>query len=208
MIQSPTVAVFGASGKIGRHTLRILAQRGCPVRALVHRTPVEGATCISGDIVNAGAVEEVVRGADIVLQLATTKEDASTFFDVSIRGTVVRDATQCIEVGYGSPAVEVFDSFVTGCGVGLRWGDEYEWDALGTLHVERTIALHNTQNVTTNDPQQGDAPAGAVQILCSAVATPAWDAVEGNVADAPALIDGCPPSIVACESEIGPSSCR
>jgi len=87
MSHPATVAVFGASGKIGRHALRLLAQRGCPVRALVHRTPVDGATCVSGDIVDAKAVEEVVCGADIVLQLATTKEDAATFFDVSVRGT-------------------------------------------------------------------------------------------------------------------------
>lgn len=87
MTRPSTVAVFGASGKIGRHALRLLGQRGCPVRALVHRTPVEGATCISGDIVDAKAVEEVVRGSEIVLQLATTKEDAATFFDVSVRGT-------------------------------------------------------------------------------------------------------------------------
>lgn len=87
MINSSTVAVFGASGKIGRHALRLLAQRGMKVRALVHRTPVESATCVQGDIVSQDAVEEVVRGAEIVMQLATAKEDAATFFDVSVRGT-------------------------------------------------------------------------------------------------------------------------
>ena len=86
---SHTVAIFGASGKLGRHALEVLARRHCKVRALVHRTPVEGegVTSISGSITDAAVVEETVRGADIVVQLATTKEDADTFFDVSVKGT-------------------------------------------------------------------------------------------------------------------------
>jgi len=82
-----TVAIFGASGKLGRHALPLLARRGYPVRALIHRTPVEGAVCVRGDIADAAAVDEVVRGSDVVIQLATAKEDAAAFFDVSIRGT-------------------------------------------------------------------------------------------------------------------------
>ena len=82
-----TVAVFGASGKLGRHALGVLARRGCAVRALVHRTSVPSVASIPGNIADANAVDEVVRGCDIVVQLATAKEDAETFFDVSVRGT-------------------------------------------------------------------------------------------------------------------------
>ncbi len=82
-----TVAIFGGSGKLGRHALRVLDRRGCNVHALVHRTPVASHRSVVGDISNAAAVEEVVRGADIVVQLATAKEDPATFFDVSLRGT-------------------------------------------------------------------------------------------------------------------------
>jgi UDP-glucose 4-epimerase len=84
-----TIAVFGASGKIGRHILPLLADRGLAVRALVHKTPVTGdnVTSIPGDITDAEAVREVVRGADAVVQLATMKEDADVFFDVSLKGT-------------------------------------------------------------------------------------------------------------------------
>ncbi|MBI5799998.1 MAG: NAD(P)-dependent oxidoreductase [Verrucomicrobia bacterium] len=84
-----TLAIFGASGKLGRHALAVLARRGFAVRALVHRTPVTGdsITSVTGSITDAKAVDETVRGADIVVQLATAKEDADTFFDVSIRGT-------------------------------------------------------------------------------------------------------------------------
>ncbi len=86
---SKTVAIFGASGKLGRHALAVLAGQHCQVRALVHRTPVEGenVTSITGSITDAAAVDETVRGADIVVHLATAKEDADTFFDVSVKGT-------------------------------------------------------------------------------------------------------------------------
>ena len=84
-----TVAIFGAGGKLGRHALPVLERRGLAVRALVHRTPVSGngVISISGSITDPKAVDEVVSGSDVVIQLATTKEDADTFFDVSIRGT-------------------------------------------------------------------------------------------------------------------------
>jgi UDP-glucose 4-epimerase len=84
-----TVAILGASGKLGRHALAVLERRGGAVRALVHRTPVAGSkvTSITGSITDPQAVDEVVRGADVVVQLATTKEDPATFFDVSLRGT-------------------------------------------------------------------------------------------------------------------------
>jgi UDP-glucose 4-epimerase len=106
-----TVAVFGASGKIGSHIMPLLQDRGVAVRALVHQTPlrparaglktgpsvrqttkgadeVEGVECITGSITDQEAVREVVAGADAVIQLATTKEDPDTFFEVSVRGTL------------------------------------------------------------------------------------------------------------------------
>lgn len=84
-----SVAIFGGSGKLGRHIQVVLARRGFAARVLVHRTPVAGGDCTSirGSITDAKSVDEIVRGADVVVQLATAKEDADTFFDVSIRGT-------------------------------------------------------------------------------------------------------------------------
>src|SRR4051812_14770894 len=84
-----TAAVFGSGGKLGRHVIAALGRRGYGVRALVHRTPIAArhVTCVTGSIVDPAAVAETVRGADIILQLATTKEDSDTFFDVSLRGT-------------------------------------------------------------------------------------------------------------------------
>ncbi len=83
------MAIFGASGKLGRRAISLLTDRGYSVRALVHRTPIEdeSVTSISGSITDLAAVSETVRGADIVVQMATTKEDPTTFFDVSVKGT-------------------------------------------------------------------------------------------------------------------------
>jgi nucleoside-diphosphate-sugar epimerase len=84
-----TVAVFGASGKIGGRVLPLVRERDARVRALVHRTPIEmdGVETITGSIADPEAVREVVAGADVVVQMATTKEDPDTFFDVSVKGT-------------------------------------------------------------------------------------------------------------------------
>ena len=74
---------------MGRHVVAALGRRGYAARALLHRTPIAAAhvTSITGSIVNLAAVEETIRGADVVVQLATAKEDSDTFFDVSLRGT-------------------------------------------------------------------------------------------------------------------------
>ena len=85
-----TVAVFGGAGKVGRSVIPLLLERGLRVRALVHQTPVpgEGVESISGSVTDAAAVRQVVKGTDAVVQMATTKEDENTFFDVSVRGTL------------------------------------------------------------------------------------------------------------------------
>lgn len=85
-----TVALFGASGKIGRHVVPLLQEEGMNLRALVHHTPLAAADAVvvRGSVTDPVAVREVVRGADAVVQMATTKEDPATFFDVSVRGTL------------------------------------------------------------------------------------------------------------------------
>ncbi|MBL9151008.1 MAG: NAD(P)-dependent oxidoreductase [Verrucomicrobiales bacterium] len=85
-------ALFGASGKIGRRALALLKDRGATVRALIHHTPLPedlaaGVEIVTGSVTDPAAVDATVAGADIVLQMATTKEDPETFFDVSIKGT-------------------------------------------------------------------------------------------------------------------------
>lgn len=85
-------ALFGASGKIGRRALALLKERGASVRALIHHTPLPDdlaadVEIVTGSVTDPAAVDAMVSGADIVLQMATTKEDPETFFDVSIKGT-------------------------------------------------------------------------------------------------------------------------
>jgi UDP-glucose 4-epimerase len=84
-----TAAVFGASGKLGRRIVAALRERGLAIRALIHRTPIDApaVASITGDIADPRAVAAVMEGADVVVHLATAKEDAATFFDASIRGT-------------------------------------------------------------------------------------------------------------------------
>lgn len=86
------VALFGATGKIGRRALALLRERGHEVRALVHRSPLpdefaDRVEVVHGSVTDAKATDAVVSGADVVLQMATTKEDPATFFEVSIKGT-------------------------------------------------------------------------------------------------------------------------
>jgi len=89
-VKLKSVAVFGGAGKVGRRFVPYLLERGLRVRALVHQTPVEGdgVEAVHGSITDARTVREVVKSTDAVVQLATTKEDPETFFDVSVRGTL------------------------------------------------------------------------------------------------------------------------
>lgn len=81
-------AVFGGSGKLGRRVIASLLERGYAVRALVHRQPIAApVTTVQGSITDRDAVRQVVAGCEVVVHLATTKEDPETFFDVSLGGT-------------------------------------------------------------------------------------------------------------------------
>jgi len=84
----PNAAVFGGSGKLGRRVVAHLLERGYDVRALVHRTPIEAPiVSIRGSVDDPEAVEQAVSGCEVVVHLATTKEDPKTFFQVSLGGT-------------------------------------------------------------------------------------------------------------------------
>ena len=84
-----TVAVFGGSGKIGRRLVSWLGEQGDRVRALVHQREIPGehVETFQGSITDQRLCQRVVEGAEIAVQLATTKEDPRTFFDVSLKGT-------------------------------------------------------------------------------------------------------------------------
>jgi uncharacterized protein YbjT (DUF2867 family) len=73
MTDSRTLAVFGATGKTGRHVLSQALDSGWTVRALARRPdalePHERLTIIAGDVLDAGAVGSVVDGSDAVVSV-------------------------------------------------------------------------------------------------------------------------------------------
>lgn len=69
-----TIALFGATGKTGRHVLSQALEAGHTVRALARRpesieTTHERLTVIAGDVLDATAVRETVRGAGVVVSV-------------------------------------------------------------------------------------------------------------------------------------------
>ncbi len=69
-----TIALFGATGKTGRHVLAQALEAGHTVRALARRpesidTTHDRLTVIAGDVLDAAAVRETVRGADVVVSV-------------------------------------------------------------------------------------------------------------------------------------------
>ncbi|QOD94017.1 SDR family oxidoreductase [Chryseoglobus sp. 28M-23] len=68
-----TLALFGATGKTGRHVLAQALEAGHAVRALARRPEVldahERLTVVAGDVRDRDAVRETVRGSDAVVSV-------------------------------------------------------------------------------------------------------------------------------------------
>jgi 3beta-hydroxy-delta5-steroid dehydrogenase/steroid delta-isomerase len=68
--------VTGAAGFVGRNLVRALLERGCRVRALIHRTPLEMAherlQRVQGDVRNLGDMLRACEGVDTVFHTAAT----------------------------------------------------------------------------------------------------------------------------------------
>ncbi len=91
------VALTGATGFIGRHVVPSLLERGHSVRALVRngseaRLP-SGVCALAGEVTDVSAVEQLLRGAEIVIHLAgvahttlTSEEDRSRARAVNVGG--------------------------------------------------------------------------------------------------------------------------
>lgn len=66
--------VTGAAGMLGEYLCRALLERGCRVRALVHRAPLElrhpQLEIVTGDITDAGRMRDVCEGIDTVFHTA------------------------------------------------------------------------------------------------------------------------------------------
>ncbi len=65
----------------------------------------------------------------------------------TITDTVVINSGQGIEAGWGNPRVEADRCLCIGNAVGARFGDNYDWDYEGFLHVTNSLLLHNLRDV-------------------------------------------------------------
>ncbi len=90
------VAVTGATGFIGRHVVPLLLEHSHSVRALVRsareKLPL-GVCTVSGEVTDGSAVEQLLRGAEIVIHLAgiahtslTSEEDRNLARAVNVGG--------------------------------------------------------------------------------------------------------------------------
>jgi uncharacterized protein YbjT (DUF2867 family) len=73
-----TVLVTGSSGYVGRRLVARLAERGTPVRALVHRSRGDlpaGVEAVEGDVTDAASLVGACEGADVVVNLASITAD-------------------------------------------------------------------------------------------------------------------------------------
>jgi NADH dehydrogenase len=73
-----TVLVAGSSGYVGRRLVARLAERGTPVRALVHRSRSdlpEGVEAVEGDVTDTASLAGACEGVDVVVNLAAITAD-------------------------------------------------------------------------------------------------------------------------------------
>lgn len=112
-----TILVTGASGKLGRSLIPALLSAGYSVRATQFKTPVTipGVTTVAGSMTDPTFIRKALRNIDAVCHLATCKEDAKNFMDVSVKGTFTlldearkQDHIQQIILASGDAAIGIF----------------------------------------------------------------------------------------------------
>jgi len=85
------IALTGATGFVGSHTLEAALEAGHQVRALTRRDqpPLEGVTWVRGDLDDAEALAALVAGADAVVHIAglTNTPDPAAFRAANVTGT-------------------------------------------------------------------------------------------------------------------------
>jgi uncharacterized protein YbjT (DUF2867 family) len=85
------IALTGATGFVGSHTLEAALAAGHQVRALTRREqpPVDGVTWVRGDLGDTAALAALVAGADAVIHVAglTNTPDPAEFTPANVTGT-------------------------------------------------------------------------------------------------------------------------
>lgn len=84
------LAVTGATGFVGQALLDRALDGGAQVRALARRAqePRDGLEWIAGDLDNAAALRELMRGAEAVIHVAGVVNDAAQFERGNVTGTL------------------------------------------------------------------------------------------------------------------------
>jgi hypothetical protein len=135
---------------------------------------------------------------------------------IVIRDTVIRGCGQAIEAGYGAPDVVVENCILMENGVGLRFGDSYDWEANGMLTVTRTVVANSSQHNVWNYSNYLSGPKpGGIEIACSIVDSVDWNGRNYNIAGIPnwdnngCVVFGDLRLDAECgEVPIGPRTCR
>jgi nucleoside-diphosphate-sugar epimerase len=85
-----TIAVTGATGFVGQALLDRALESGRNVKALARREQParEGIEWVSGDLENAGALRQLIRGAEAVIHVAGVVNDAVQFETGNVVGTL------------------------------------------------------------------------------------------------------------------------
>lgn len=103
--EKQTVALTGGTGFLGGHAIECFLAAGYDVRALTRRDQPaqDGVTWIGGDLENEAALNDLCRGANILVHMAglTKALNRDIFFDVNVGGTKkVLDAASQENVGH------------------------------------------------------------------------------------------------------------
>ncbi len=148
------VALIGATGKLGRYVLRDALARGMEVRALVRSRakldPSERLTIIEGSVLDSGAVNRLVQGADVVVSCLGSRPKEGMVVEAGTR--VIMDAIKAHKIkryihlsslGVGGSVFSggrLFTRFLITC-IGRKLWDDMEVAEEAALAAREACAL-------------------------------------------------------------------
>lgn len=129
---------------------------------------------------------------------------ASNGARVTVTDSVIKGCGQGIEAGWGAPEVVVTHSLLLDNGVGLRWGDEYEWKNEGRLTARYVVVIGSRQAAVRNlwEGGGGVSDPSRMEVSCSILEGAPALAPGGCLAPGAAPLPGCP------DGPPGPRTCR
>lgn len=92
---------------------------------------------------------------------------ASNKDTVVIFNSVIMNCEQGIEAGYGQPTVIADHCLLTKNGVGIRFGDAYDWGCTGLIHTYNTVLYNNSKNIWNYDLKTNAPVEDAISIIYS-----------------------------------------